>query len=262
MGCRRLLFLNVHLAGRLQRLPFAILPPLAAPPWAFHLRRTIVTVPAHGPSPFLGDTPPGTADTTLASYRWRLTYTSGDGRICSPHWADRPETRRYGHAVSTDSCIDSRGAHDVSSTDKLPPCAIWRCLRTSYSFMSQFPARPRRRYAAILAPSPPSSTLRPIATSMRSLSTLTPSTRRSPHNATTPLVTIPTPFVSSTTGTISPAPPLRLHIGDRMEPAPGWAADPVAAMTSSRPAEFRAPLPRNDPTRGPHLRTASIPTMP
>ncbi|HTG09101.1 MAG TPA: hypothetical protein VK635_34260 [Bradyrhizobium sp.] len=212
---------------------------------------TIVTSPLNGPSPFSVTTQPGTADTTLAPIPLASDPTTpGTVVTCStPTGQIGPGTPTVTvTSMSTGTLPSIPTAPTMSATpDNTTAPILALSAQPATSFMSTIPGSTApAQTPATPAPSPPSINAAPIATSMASsTATLTPSTMTlsTTMMPTTALGTIPTPFVSSTTGTISPASPLGSASATVCSSAPGGPPTNGAAVPLSTPDVPSTPSP-------------------
>src|SRR6266851_4406524 len=197
---------------------------------------TIVTSPLNGPSPFSAATQPGAPDTTLAPVPLAsdpttpgtvLTCSTPTGQI-APGTAPVP-VASMSAMVGTAGTIPSVSAAPTISA--LPPSSstpttgsaiapLTFSQQPETSFASVFPgstipapqppAAPALPSPSLTAVPVPTSSTVPISTSMPGTTTMTRSSTMTPAAAMTiasPLGTIPTPVVITTTGNTAPITP-------------------------------------------------------
>src|SRR5947208_13230671 len=230
---------------------------------------TIITSPLNGPSPFSATTQPGTPDTTLAPVPLAsdpttpgtvVTCSTPTGQI-TPGTPAVPVTSLSATggttgttpSISPAPTIPAVPATSSTSTTSAP---LLLSAQPATSFMSDFPGSTVPVASSAIAVPPPSSTATPVPTpstipgtvspSMAgSTATMTPSTTTMSSMATmssTPVGTIPTPIVGSTTGTISPVSPVGSSSTTVCSSTPGGPPTNGAALPLSTPA-----IPANPP---------------
>src|SRR5258708_3946638 len=246
----------------------------------------IVTSPLNGPSPFSATTQPGTPVTTLAPVPLAsdpttpgtvVTCSTPTGQI-TPGTPTVPVTSAS-PSISAAPTMPAAAATSSTSTTTAP---LLLSAQPASSFMSDFPGSTVPVASSAIAAPPPSTTATPLPTPSTipgtvststpgSTVTMTPSTTTMSSTATmssmatmssTPLGTIPTPIVGSTTGTISPVSPVGSSSTTVCSSTPGGPPTNGAALPLFTPAIPANPPPGTIPQDVTQLGATSIdPTM-
>lgn len=192
----------------------------------------IVSSPLNGPSPFSAATQPGAPDTTLTPVPLASDPTMpGTVVTCStPTGQLAPGTPSVPVTSMSATSTTAQASSSASTTNNPPPPppapAVSLITTVSGWTVITAPAPP------VVPPLPPPSIAPPSVPTP--LTMTTSSTATTPA---TPLGTIPTPIVGSTTGTISPAPPLAAHPPLYAAPRRG-ARRPTAPLCRFRRRKF------------------------
>src|SRR5882757_5841925 len=251
----------------------------------------IVTSPLNGPSPFSATTQPGIPDTTLAPVPMAsdpttpgtvVTCSTPTGQIASGTTV--PVTSTSATPVTTGtmpSVSPVPTAPTISSTpttDNTTTQFLALSAQPATSFMSVFPNSTVPAPPPPAVPALPSPTIAPVpvpAPSMVSsmVPTSVPGTTATTSSSTatmsslammsaTPLGTIPSPILSSTTGTTSPVAPLGSSSTTVCSSTPGGPPTNGAALPLSTPAIPSSPAPGTIQPAVTQLANTSIdPTM-
>src|SRR5882724_3287919 len=247
---------------------------------------TIVTSPLNGPSPFSATTQPGTPDTTLAPVPLAsdptmpgtvVTCSTPTGQI-TPGTPAVPATSTSAMPITTGTMPSVSPVPTAPTTSSTPTTDntttqyLALSAQPATSFMSVFPNSTVPAPPPPAVPALPSPSIAPVpipapSTAMSTVSTSAPGSTATTMSSlammpATPLGTIPSPILSSTTGTTSPVSPLGSSSSTVCSSTPGGPPTNGAALPLSTPEIPNSPSPGTIQPDITQLATTSIdPTM-